>query len=80
MLFRYRARNFPETLSMEEARHWDRDRKARLVETEDPDYFTLREFRTALAQERENRRGDSDAQRILDRLEAWLAEIGIAEL
>ena len=31
MLFRYRARNFPETLSIEEAQVWDRDRKSRLV-------------------------------------------------
>ncbi len=48
MLFRYRARNYPDTLSMEEARTWDKDRKARLVDTEDPAYFTLSDFKVAI--------------------------------
>lgn len=32
ILFRYRARNFPETLSPEEAQHWEEHRAARLFE------------------------------------------------
>ena len=58
MLFRYRARNFPNTLNEEERRMWDRDRRARLVETEDPAYFTLRDFERTLA---DLRRGGYEA-------------------
>ncbi|MGD2130212.1 MAG: exodeoxyribonuclease I [Lysobacterales bacterium] len=80
MLFRYRARNYPDTLSAKEAETWDRDRKARLVETDDPDYFTVRDFRAALARAREEHRDQVDALRILDRLDAWVTEIGLERL
>jgi exodeoxyribonuclease-1 len=80
MLFRYRARNFPETLNTEERRVWDRDRRARLVETEDPAYFTLRDFEGAIAELRETRAGDSKALRILDRVAAWPLACGISDL
>jgi exodeoxyribonuclease-1 len=80
MLFRYRARNFPDTLNAEERRTWDRDRRARLVETEDPSYFTLRDFEYALAQLREARSGDPAALEILDRVEAWPLACGISDL
>ncbi len=33
MLFRYRARNYPDTLSMEESRFWEQDKRSRLIET-----------------------------------------------
>ena len=77
MLFRYRARNYPETLSPEEAQAWERDRRRRLVETTDPGYFTVRDFEAALGELREARKDDSTALRILDRLESWALEIGL---
>ena len=80
MLFRYRARNYPDTLSMEEARAWDQDRKTRLLETTDPAYFTLNDFRIAMRELREQNRSEPDAMRILDKLDAWLIETGITEL
>jgi len=80
MLFRYRARNYPDTLSMEEARAWDQDRKTRLLETTDPAYFTLNDFRIAMRELREQKRSEPDAMRILDKLDAWLIETGITEL
>lgn len=80
MLFRYRARNFPDTLNAEERRMWDQDRRARLVETEDPSYFTLRDFERALAEQREARSGDPEALEILDRIEAWPQDCGISDL
>jgi exodeoxyribonuclease-1 len=80
MLFRYRARNFPKTLSMEENRLWEKDRKARLVETNDPSYFTLASFRQAMTEAREQNRDDPKAQEILDQLDAWNLEIGLDEL
>ena len=80
MLFRYRARNYPDTLSMEEARAWDQDRKTRLLETTDPAYFTVNDFRIAMRELREQKRSEPDAMRILDKLDAWLIETGITEL
>jgi exodeoxyribonuclease-1 len=80
MVFRYRARNFPDTLTQKEREAWDRDRRARLVDTTDPAYFTLSEFRQVIAELREARAGEPSAMRILDRLEAWVIETGIADL
>jgi exodeoxyribonuclease-1 len=80
MLFRYRARNYPETLSADEAETWNRDRKLRLVEGDDADYFTLRAFRAAMAQARETHQDRAEALRILDQLDAWVADIGLNRL
>jgi exodeoxyribonuclease-1 len=80
MLFRYRARNYPSTLSIEETGFWERDRKARLIETDDPSYFTLRDFRLAMAEARDQRRDDPEAQRILDQLDAWVLDIGLVDM
>ena len=80
MLFRYRARNYPETLSMDELDLWNRDRRARLVETDDPAYFGRNDFQAALATARQSHEADSGALRLLDKLEAWLLESGISDL
>jgi exodeoxyribonuclease-1 len=80
MLFRYRARNYPDTLAMEEADLWKKDRKARLVETRDSAHFTLRDFRQEMAGARDVKQGEPEAQEILDQLEAWVLEIGLENL
>jgi exodeoxyribonuclease I len=80
MLFRYRARNYPETLGMDEVELWNRDRRARLVEANDPACFGRDAFRAALDAARQAREGDAKALRLLDKLEAWTLETGIAEL
>ncbi len=77
MLFRYRARNYPDMLSMEEADLWKKDRKARLIEARDSAYFTLQDFRQEMAEARELKRDEPGAQGILDQLEAWVLEIGL---
>jgi exodeoxyribonuclease-1 len=77
MLFRYRARNFPDSLSPEEAREWDRDRRARLVDGAEPGFFTLSEYRQVTAELRAEKQDDPRAQSILDRLDAWVLEIGL---
>jgi exodeoxyribonuclease-1 len=80
MLFRYRARNYPETLDLEEARIWDRDRRARLIEATDSAYFTLEAFRQVARELRTQKRDDPEALRILDQLDAWVLEIGLDDL
>jgi len=80
MLFRYRARNFPDSLSMEEARLWEQDKRFRLIETTDPDYFTVSSFKVAMNEARQLHAGDPVAQKILDQLDAWVIESGISSL
>lgn len=80
MLFRYRARNYPETLNLEESAMWDKDRRARLVTAGDPGYFTLESFKAAVGELRESRADDLKAQEILDKLEAWVLEKGLQDL
>lgn len=80
MLLRYRARNFPDTLNLDERRAWDSYRKARLVETEDPAYFTLRDYRQAVTALREERKDDPIALEILDKLDSWVRETGLEAL
>jgi exodeoxyribonuclease-1 len=80
MLFRFRARNYPDTLSMEESRAWDTDRRIRLIETEDPDYFTFEAFRVSVSELREQKKNDPESQKILDQLESWVISSGISDL
>ena len=80
MLFRYRARNYPDTLSVEEARAWDADRRARLVEGGNTAWFTLDAFREAVRGLRAEKKDQPKALEILDQLESWVDETGIARL
>lgn len=80
MLFRYRARNYPDTLSVEEADQWKKDRKARLIESGDASHFTLRDFRQEMAEARELKQSGPEAHSILDQLEAWVLDIGLEDL
>jgi exodeoxyribonuclease-1 len=80
MLFRYRARNFPETLSMKEADMWREDRRARLIEATDSSHFTLAQFKREMVEARELKQDEPEAQIILDQLEAWVLEIGLEDM
>ncbi len=75
MLFRYRARNFPTTLSTAENSQWQRQRLERLKQPADNRQLTPESFRLEILAARESREGDSHAQNILDHLEAWANQI-----
>ncbi|MGD8346058.1 MAG: exodeoxyribonuclease I [Lysobacterales bacterium] len=80
MLFRYRARNYPETLNLNESMEWDRYRRQRLLESEAPEDFTLVDFRAALDEQRTLHAGKPEALLVLDQLESWVDEIGLETL
>jgi exodeoxyribonuclease-1 len=80
MLFRFRARNYPESLSTEEIELWKQDCKARLVDKTDEAHFSLDEFRGEMIEARALKQGDAKAQRILDQLEAWVMVTGLEDL
>lgn len=71
MLFRYRARNFPETLSLDESRLWQRQKLARLNQPADDRQLTPETFMMEISAARKSYATDTRAQNILDQLEAW---------
>lgn len=75
MLFRFRARNFTDTLSVEENRRWEAQRLERLTTAVDDRRLTPETFKLEILAARQSNAGDSRAQTLLDRLEAWLYEI-----
>ncbi len=80
MLFRYRARNYPDSLSMEEVEMWKQDCKARLIDARDSAHFTLKDFRQEIAEARELKKDEASAQDILNHLEAWVLDLGLENL
>ncbi len=80
MLFRYRARNYPHTLSALEREAWDQDRLRRLMTPVDSRQFSFDEFKAVIADYRIAHAGDGRTQRILDQLESWALETGLERL
>ncbi len=71
LLFRYRARNWPETLSEQEMQRWEQFRLHRVRNGVGGDTLGLDEYRERIAQLRKVREGDRRAQRCLDALDEW---------
>ena len=70
MLFRYRARNWPETLSPEESERWSEYHHARLHDTDAGASITLVEYQARL-QELSDEEEISVAPGLLDELREW---------
>ncbi len=75
LLFRYRARNWPETLSQGERERWDDYRRHRLVEESGLSEVTFDQFGAQVAALRAERAGDGAAQALLDRLQDWALQL-----
>ena len=71
LLFRYRARNWPETLSTVEAERWRDYRRLRLREDRGLSEFTFESHRAEIDALRLARADDGQAQALLDQLQAW---------
>ncbi|MBP6058442.1 MAG: exodeoxyribonuclease I [Nitrosomonas sp.] len=71
LLFRYRARNWPETLTPVEIDRWEQTRLQRLTQGTGGRSLTLIEFSVQIAVLRETHKTDENAQKILNALEAW---------
>ena len=74
MLFRYRARNYPETLSAEEQAHWLKHCRARLVDGESG-HFTFTDFHAEIEQLRGEMAVGDPRTRLLDEVAAFGAEL-----
>ncbi len=78
LLFRYRARNYPETLSAAEQRRWHKLVRRRLTDPRAGGPLTLIAFRAELAAARARPDLDAGRQAVLDALEAHGADIAAA--
>jgi exodeoxyribonuclease-1 len=74
MLFRYRARNYPETLGADEQAQWLEHCHARLVNGESG-HFTFTDFHAELEQLRGEMAADDQRHRLLDDVAAFGAEL-----
>jgi exodeoxyribonuclease-1 len=74
MIFRYRARNWPETLSSMERQRWDKDRLGRLRDPAVPGRLTESQFREELAETRTHLDGETQALALLDEVARWVDE------
>jgi len=74
MLFRYRARNYPETLSADEQAQWLEHCHARLVDGESG-HFTFSDFHTEIEQLRAQMTVDDSRIKLLDEVAAFGAEL-----
>jgi exodeoxyribonuclease-1 len=76
MLFRYRARNWPQSLDKEEQGRWQEQRMARLTESGAGASITLAEYRQRLD---ELRQQQPNRAPLWDALEHWPIEIGLRD-
>ena len=70
MLFRYRARNWPETLSSDERERWDEYRHARLHQADGGGSITLDDYRKRIQELRETPELSAKGA-LFDELQAW---------
>ncbi len=70
LLFRYRARNWPDLLDADEKNRWDDFRRQRIVGTHPLSTLPLSEYFPLLQRLRKDAQGD-DAKGLLDQLDAW---------
>jgi exodeoxyribonuclease I len=71
LLFRYRARNWPESLAAEDVERWREYRRRRLCEDRGLSEHTFANYRAEVAELRRTYADDGRAQRLLDALDAW---------
>jgi len=71
LLFRYRARNWPDTLSVNERARWNDYRRLRLRDERGLSEYSFDTFRSEIAALRSSHAADGGKQALLDQLEAW---------
>ena len=77
MLFRYRARNWPQSLSKQERIQWDEFRRDRLTNPKTDCGITLSEYQKQLATMVVSPEMNEEARNILSALADWPTELGL---
>ncbi len=71
LLFRYRARNWPQTLTADESARWQDLRRRRLETATSATPRTLDEYFAEIAEARADERTTAEQHVVLDQLEVW---------
>jgi exodeoxyribonuclease-1 len=77
LLFRYRARNWPETLSADERRRWEEFRRERLTQPGAGASIVLDDYRRQLSRLAVDSALTPERRAVLDALLDWPAELGL---
>jgi exodeoxyribonuclease-1 len=80
MLFRYRARNWPETLDADERETWDDFRLTRLTDPSFGASITIETYQQRLAELAETHATDPNKLAILEALSQWGERVMDADL
>jgi exodeoxyribonuclease I len=75
LLFRYRSRNWPETLAADERMRWDDYRRHRLADDADLSELTFAQYDEQIMALRATHVDDGAKQVLLDRLQDWGAQL-----
>ena len=75
LLFRYRARNWPQTLTQDEHARWEEFCQARLTQSTPITHLTLDQYFAEIVAARANPATTGAQQALLDQLDAWGHEI-----
>jgi exodeoxyribonuclease I len=75
LLFRYRARNWPDSLTTDEAERWRIYRRLRLCEDRGLSEHTFEQYRAEILTLRATHADDGRAQRLLDAIDAWALSV-----
>jgi len=71
LLFRYRARNYPDTLNTDEKAEWEEYRQHRLTNPEGGANITLSDYFDRIEQQRKEHAANTDKQDVLTELERY---------
>ena len=77
LLFRYRARNWPDTLDVGERKRWDSYRRSRLVEPDGGGSIALAAYRRQLSRLAVDLSLTPKQREVVDNLIDWPAELGV---
>ena len=80
LLFRYRARHYPDTLDDEERTRWERFRHERLTRATPLTTLTLDDYFALIATRRTAPEHAPDTLSVLDQLEAWGHQLAVASM
>ncbi|KAB7765280.1 exodeoxyribonuclease I [Xanthomonas maliensis] len=75
LLFRYRARNWPQSLTFDEQERWQAYRRQRLLEDRGLGELTLDQYDAQIADLRLTHPDDATKQSLLDQLSAWGSDL-----
>ena len=75
MLFRYRARNFPESLDPEERERWEQQRRRRLTETGAGASIVLEQFQASIARLLADPELNPQGRTVLEELRSYALEV-----